>query len=209
MCTRSSSSLDETAMRNLLERMICPNPLDRIDARDANRHKALNDESQVDLSTPPFVRTAASLPIDTRAKKQLPREKREQKRSQALQAETGAKFVADNRVVEPLPDRKPNETEMIPALRLNAEFRTTVTAATREATQQTKLTENEPQQNKESKRNSHRINASPAVAETPPRVVAGHAPLGKSFEPPISLKPEPGTNACIHKHQSADNTGKP
>jgi hypothetical protein len=90
-------------MKDLLEKMIRPDPLYRIDAGDANRHKALMDDEPMNMSTPPFVRTAASLPIEPRGKKQVPREKREQKRSQALQAETGAKFLETNRIAEPMP----------------------------------------------------------------------------------------------------------
>ncbi|GHJ86503.1 hypothetical protein NliqN6_2905 [Naganishia liquefaciens] len=105
-----------SAMKGLLESMIRPDPRERINARDANQHTALDYELQVDLSTPPFVRTAASLPIEPRAKKQLPREKREQKRSQALQAETGAKFVAFSHVVEPLPTQQAEteDTKVLP-----------------------------------------------------------------------------------------------
>lgn len=100
-------------MKDLLERMIRPDPLYRINARDANQHKALMDDAPVDMSTPPFVRTAASLPIEPRGKKQVPREKREQKRSQALQAETGAKFIQNNRVAEPMPVQEKAKGETI------------------------------------------------------------------------------------------------
>lgn len=85
-------------MKALLQSMIQPDPVERITAREAHRHRALAIDVQVDMSTPPFVRTAASLPIEPKEKKQVPREKRDQKRSQALQAETGAKFIkADNK----------------------------------------------------------------------------------------------------------------
>lgn len=200
-CARNSLPLGATAMRNLLKRMICPNPVDRINACDANRHEALDEELQVDLSTPPFVRTAASLPIETRAKKQIPREKREQKRSQALQAETGAKFVADNHVVGPLPDRKRDKTETTSAPELKTELHASVAVA---ASEQTKVTENQPQQNEETERDSRIVNASPALAETSPTIVARHAPLEKTSEPPISL-----ANAEIQEHQSVGDTGKP
>lgn len=88
--------LDRTEMKGLLRSMIQPDPVQRITARDAHQHPALAIDVNTDMSTPPFVRTAASLPLEPKEKKQVPREKRDQKRSQALQAETGAKFIKSN-----------------------------------------------------------------------------------------------------------------
>lgn len=84
---------DQSAMKALLRSMIQPDPTERITAREAHQHRALAVDVNTDMSTPPFVRTAASLPVEPKEKKQVPRERRDQKRSQALQAETGAKFI--------------------------------------------------------------------------------------------------------------------
>ncbi|KAJ9101877.1 hypothetical protein QFC21_003217 [Naganishia friedmannii] len=83
-------------MKALLRSMIQPDPRQRTTAQMAHHHHALDSAFEMDMSTPPFVRTAASLPIEPREKKQVPREQRDQKRSQALQAETGAKFVKES-----------------------------------------------------------------------------------------------------------------
>ncbi|KAI5452779.1 hypothetical protein NCC49_000525 [Naganishia albida] len=80
-------------MKALLRSMIQPDPTERITAQEAHQHRALAVDVNTDMSTPPFVRTAASLPVEPKEKKQVPRERRDQKRSQALQAETGAKFI--------------------------------------------------------------------------------------------------------------------
>lgn len=90
--------------------MIQPNPSQRITAQMAQHHHALDSAFEMDMSTPPFVRTAASLPVEPREKKQVPREQRDQKRSQALQAETGAKFVNEASNAKPeIPQKKQKE----------------------------------------------------------------------------------------------------
>ncbi|KAJ9116868.1 hypothetical protein QFC22_004525 [Naganishia vaughanmartiniae] len=97
-------------MKALLRSMIQPDPKQRITAQMAHHHHALDSAFEMDMSTPPFVRTAASLPIEPREKKQVPREQRDQKRSRALQAETGAKFVKEtNDVKVEVPQKKQKE----------------------------------------------------------------------------------------------------
>lgn len=95
-------------MKALLQSMIQPEPKQRITAQMAHHHHALDSAFEMDMSTPPFVRTAASLPTEPREKKQVPREQRDRKRSQALQAETGAKFVkvTDNAKADVLQKRQ-------------------------------------------------------------------------------------------------------
>lgn len=101
--------------------MIQPDPMERITAQEAHQHRALAIDVNTDMSTPPFVRTAASLPLEPKEKKQVPREKRDQKRSQALQAETGAKFIkSDNRTkmkqVEKAVEKGPTEARALAPL---------------------------------------------------------------------------------------------
>jgi hypothetical protein len=100
--------------------MIQPNPSQRITAQMAHHHHALDSAFEMDMSTPPFVRTAASLPVEPREKKQVPREQRDQKRSQALQAETGAKFVNEASNAKPeIPQKKQKEAIVKVVPRLN------------------------------------------------------------------------------------------
>ncbi|KAJ9113865.1 hypothetical protein QFC19_000058 [Naganishia cerealis] len=102
-------------MKKLLRSMIQPEPRQRITAQMAYHHHALDSDFQIDMSTPPFVRTAASLPIEPREKKQVPREQRDRKRSQALQAETGAKFIKEKSDAKvDVPEKRPKETPPLP-----------------------------------------------------------------------------------------------
>lgn len=195
------------AMRSLLEDMIQPDPLYRIDARNANQHKALADDLQMDMSTPPFVRTAASLPVESRERKQVPREKREQKRSQALQAETGAKFIDSRNAVEPMPTlvtstkaaKTPAEQSLVPE------------ATTGPVTQSKEVNVKENRHHiraEESRRNPHLVATSRAAVEICPKATADETSIGINSAPYDSPKPESRVGVAPSELRTVDNTGK-
>lgn len=195
-------------MKALLRSMIQPDPTDRITAREANRHRALAVDVNTDMSTPPFVRTAASLPVEPKEKKQVPREKRDQKRSQALQAETGAKFVKnDNKRQTKQVDKVETELAAMTTPSLEASTKSAMTASAAKAKSEVVEHEMAPAVDQRRPADANQVDEiNPALARASP----GYSPLQAGPDPASELESQPdGDYQEVKKGQREVTAGKP